>query len=73
MYTIAVSVVYDHPMYTIRPDVLSMVGETGYGWGSSNQIKSPLFSYLFIYLFIYLFVSECKVCSCSVNQINILF
>ena len=45
-----VEVVHDRPLYIVWPDVLSAVGKTSYGigWGSSNRIKSSLFSYLFI-------------------------
>jgi len=35
---VSIRVVHDRSLYLACPDVLSKVGETGYGWGSSNRI-----------------------------------
>jgi len=41
---------------------------TGYGWGSSDWMKSSLLSLLFVYLYL-----MCNVSACSVNQTKIMF
>jgi hypothetical protein len=68
--TLVVNFVHDHPMYIVCPDVLSTVGET------ANGIRVGfigLDEVLTIFLLTYYLYLRCKVCSCPVNQIKIIF
>jgi hypothetical protein len=60
-----IHVVHAHPMYNVRPDSLSIVGETSYGT-RVGFIESD------IVIIIYLFKSEEKVCICPGNQLPIV-
>jgi len=65
-----ISTVHTHPMYTVCPVLLSMVGKTSYriwmGFIESDKVIIILFN-LFSYLHI-----KYKVCTCPVNQLPIV-